>query len=99
MCPSQLNGNWATITVKFCPYFKKCAVATGTNMVNPNHETVSDNEESRKVWLKFVQEEVLGKNYRNTMTMGWNRGLTKLMESSTTKTGINNNMGVVDFSF
>ena len=39
MCPSQLNGDWATITVKYRPYFDSCAMTPGTNMVNPNHET------------------------------------------------------------
>ena len=69
-------------------------------MVNPNHATANNNEQSRKLWLKFVQEEVLGKRLQNTMTMGWNSGLTKLMETSTTnKTGDNYDKGVVDFSF
>ena len=36
MCPSQLNRDWATITVKFHPYFERCAVAPGTNVVDPN---------------------------------------------------------------
>ena len=52
----------------------------------------------KKSWLKLVQEEVLGKNYRDVIMMGWNTGLAQLMklpmENKTHVEGV-----VVDFSF
>ena len=93
MCPSQLNGGRAAITIKFCPWFEKYAINQGTKIVNVNHAIAENNDAGCKSWLKTIQEEVLGKQYRDVMTMGWNTGLAKLMEPK------ENIRGGVDFSF
>ena len=93
MCPSQLNGDWAAITIKFRPWFEACAINRVSKVVNPNHEIAENNDVGRQSWLKKIQVEVLGKQYRDVMTMGWNNGLEKLMSAE------ENISGEVDFSF
>ena len=70
MCPSQLNGDWVAITIKFCPWFEKCAINPVSKTVNANHAIAKNNDAGHKSWLKEIQEEVLGKQYRDVMTMG-----------------------------
>ena len=93
MCPSQLNGDWAAITIKFRPWFEKCAINPVSKVVNANHEIAENNNAGRNSWLKRIQVEVLGKKYRDVMIMGWNTGPAKLMKPE------ENTRGGVDFSF
>ena len=93
MCPSQLNGDWAAITIKYRPWFEKCAINPVSKVVNSNHKISENSEAGRKSWLKKIQVEVLGKQYRDVMKMGWNDGLEKLMSAD------ENISGEVDFSF
>ena len=44
MCPSQLNGDWAAITVKFRPWTEKCAVNPITKIVNADSAIAENNE-------------------------------------------------------
>ena len=53
MCPSQLNGDWVAITIKFRPWFEKCAINLVSETVNANHAIAENNEASRKPWLKY----------------------------------------------
>ena len=80
MCPRQLNSDWAATTIKLRPWFEKCAIDPVTKIVNDNHEIAENNDAGRKSWLKKIQDEVLAKQYRGAMTMGWNTGLAKLMK-------------------
>ena len=93
MCPNQLNGDWAAITIKFHPWFEACAINRVSKVVNANHVIAENNDVGRKSWLKKIQVEVLGKQYRDVMTMGWNNGLERLMKAE------ENISGQVDFSF
>jgi hypothetical protein len=52
MCPSQLNGDWAAITIKYRPWFEKCAINPVSKVVNSNHKISENNEAGRKSWLK-----------------------------------------------
>jgi len=98
MCPLALNDDWAAITIKYRPYFDSRAVTPGTGLVVADHPLSINNEDGRKQWLSFVQQEVLGKRYRDYMTMGWSNGLSQLMVKST-NTGSEGGGKVVDFSF
>ena len=69
-----MNSDWAAITIKFRPWFEKCAIDPVTKIINANHEIAENNDVGRKSWLKKIQDEVLGKQYRDAMTMGWNTG-------------------------
>ena len=94
MCQSQLNGDWVAITIKFRPWFEACAINRVSKVVNANHVIAENNDVGRnKSWLKKIQVEVLGKQYRDVMTMGWKNGLEKLMKAE------ENISGEVDFSF
>ena len=63
MCPSQLNGDWAAITIKFRPWFEQCAINPVTKVVTSNHDIAENNGAGRNLWLKIIQVEVLGKQY------------------------------------
>ena len=94
LCPSQLDLDWAALTVKYAPYFTKSAVSPATRVVNANHVSGKNTPVSRTNWLRLVQEEVFAKRFRHTMTMGWNTGLAELMEKQWASAD-----GGVDFSF
>ena len=47
-CPSQLNGDWAAITIKYRPWFEKCAINPVSNVVNSNHKISENSEAGRK---------------------------------------------------
>ena len=61
VCPSQLDLNWAALSVKYAPYFTKSAVSPATRVVNENHVSGKNTPEGRTNWLRLVKEEVLGK--------------------------------------
>ena len=72
---------------------QKGAINPVTKIVNANHEIAENNLAGRRSWLKKIHDEVLGKPYRDAMTMGWNTGLATLMKPE------ENIRGGVDFSF
>ena len=99
MCPSQLNDDWATKTIKFRPWFEKSAVDQITKIVRADHETAENNKEGRVSWLEKVQKEIFGKQYKATMTMGWNIGLAELTNSDSNNAMEAKKSHGVDFSF
>ena len=94
MCPNNLDDEWAALTVKFRPFFAKTAW-TGSQ-VNAKHHCGKNTKENRDDWLKFVRKDVLGKDYKNTMALGWCNGLQELVRMGGDK---REDGRVVDFSF
>ena len=96
MCPSKLNDTWASLTLKFRPWFEPYAVDKNTGRVNENHGCKKNVLANRTPWLQTVQNDILGKKYRDVMIMGWNEGLYQISERE--KSGLAKSVGRVKYS-
>ena len=99
MSPSAATNEWAAATIMYAPYFRDDALKpNSTRMVNPNHESANNTAGNRKVWLFYVKDQVLGKKFKDTMKMGWNDGLARLVNEPMTPASADGETDV-DFSF
>ena len=63
LSPVKFTDEWASMTVKFSPYFLKEARFDGSTKVDDKHYSGRNLPEYRENWLEFVRNEVLGTKY------------------------------------
>ena len=71
MCSKKLKNDWAVLSVALAPYVEPAAIDSNTNIVNANHPTGKNTLFVRSAWLHKVINILFGKQYRNTVRMGW----------------------------
>ena len=70
MSVSSLTDDWASLTVKFRPFFpKKKGMGGGADACGRN------NKANRDRWRGEIKDVIFGKKFKDNMTHGWNLGL------------------------
>ena len=88
------------MSITLASYVETAAIDYNTNVVNANHATGKNTLGVRKAWLHKVINIIFGRQYRDTVRMGWNNGLANEMQTNTAVASAGVGMyGGVDFSF
>ena len=83
MCPNKLPDDWVVLSVALALYFETAAIGSNTNVVNTNQPTGKNTLGVWKAWLHKVMKIIFGNQYRDTVRMGWNNGLSNKMPKNT----------------
>ena len=94
----KLDEEWAANTVSYRPYFVSSALGTD-GIVDGNHECGLSNNANIRLWLNQVQNDILGRRYRDCMKIGWNEALAELTKRQTCRVSNKDVSVETDFSY